>query len=201
MSAVRPKVRRKLATVNEKALAGHVNDVAGILRSCTSVGRITVKPDTKYSCVGLSDNQLRGGMFSHTESTWDMEIENTNPISAHKDPKTSGLCLPKRSMRASNDSSTGELSIPCLDFSFSGGPGALGLATSSQGEAATATSFTWFTIMLSKDLVENILCRESGEFASLGVWGVQGVMIDKLAKVDILFRGDIVMCKESNQEF
>jgi len=49
MSAVRPKMRRKLATVKEKALAGHVEDAAGILRSLVRVGRMTVNPETKYS--------------------------------------------------------------------------------------------------------------------------------------------------------
>ena len=49
MSAALPKIRRKLATVSEKALAGHVDDAAGISRSLTRVGRMTVKPDTKYS--------------------------------------------------------------------------------------------------------------------------------------------------------
>jgi hypothetical protein len=50
MSPNRPKIKRKLATVNEKALAGHVDDAAGISKSLVSVGRMTVKPDTKYSC-------------------------------------------------------------------------------------------------------------------------------------------------------
>ena len=50
MSAARPKINRKLATVKENALAGHVEDAAGIFKSLVKVGRMTVKPETKYSC-------------------------------------------------------------------------------------------------------------------------------------------------------
>jgi hypothetical protein len=49
MSAKRPNINRKEATTRENALAGHVADAAGISRLVVSVGRITVKPDTKYS--------------------------------------------------------------------------------------------------------------------------------------------------------
>ena len=49
MSAVRPKIKRKLATVKEKALAGHVDDAAGMFKSLVKVGKMTVKPETKYS--------------------------------------------------------------------------------------------------------------------------------------------------------
>ena len=49
MSASRAKTRRNDATVNEKALAGHVDDAAGIWSFVARVGRITVNPETKYS--------------------------------------------------------------------------------------------------------------------------------------------------------
>lgn len=49
MSASRAKTRRKDATVSENALAGHVDDAAGIFSLVTRVGRITVNPETKYS--------------------------------------------------------------------------------------------------------------------------------------------------------
>jgi hypothetical protein len=49
MSAHLPKMSRKAATVNEKALAGHVVDAAGISRLFARVGRMTVNPETKYS--------------------------------------------------------------------------------------------------------------------------------------------------------
>lgn len=37
-----------------------------------------------------------------------MQMEKTKPISAHSERKTSGRCLPSRSIRASSDSSVGE---------------------------------------------------------------------------------------------
>jgi len=49
MSANLPKIRRKEATVNENALAGHVEEAAGICKSVARVGRMTVNPETKYS--------------------------------------------------------------------------------------------------------------------------------------------------------
>jgi hypothetical protein len=49
MSANLPKIRRKEATVKEKALAGHVDDAAGMCKSSDKVGRMTVNPETKYS--------------------------------------------------------------------------------------------------------------------------------------------------------
>jgi hypothetical protein len=52
MSASRPKIKRNEATVNENALAGHVDDAAGMLRSLAKVGKITVNPETKYSYSG-----------------------------------------------------------------------------------------------------------------------------------------------------
>jgi len=129
MSAALPKIKRKLATVSEKALAGHVDDAAGMSRSLTSVGRMTVKPDTKYSYQMSARRQaeLEKGI---TERTWDMEIEKTKPISAHNERKTSGLCLPSRSSRASRDSSPAG-DPPGGEFPFSKGPGDVGLATSS----------------------------------------------------------------------
>lgn len=50
MSAALPKTRRKDAAVKEKALAGHVDEAAGMLKSEASVGKMTVNPETKYSC-------------------------------------------------------------------------------------------------------------------------------------------------------
>ncbi len=49
MSAIRPKINRKLATVRENALAGQVDEAAAMSRSVAKVGRITVNPETKYS--------------------------------------------------------------------------------------------------------------------------------------------------------
>jgi hypothetical protein len=42
-------MRRKAATVNENALAGHVAEAWAMLRSLVKVGRMTEKPETKYS--------------------------------------------------------------------------------------------------------------------------------------------------------
>jgi hypothetical protein len=49
MSARRAKTMRNEATVSEKALAGHVDEAAGICSLVTRVGRMTVNPETKYS--------------------------------------------------------------------------------------------------------------------------------------------------------
>lgn len=49
MSAIRPKISRNEATVKEKALAGHVDDAAGMSRSLAKMGMMTVNPETKYS--------------------------------------------------------------------------------------------------------------------------------------------------------
>ena len=49
MSATRPKINKKLASVNEKAEAGHVEEVLEISNSFARVGRTTIKPETKYS--------------------------------------------------------------------------------------------------------------------------------------------------------
>jgi hypothetical protein len=52
MSASRPKIKRNDATVKEKALAGHVDEAAGMCKSLARVGRMTVNPETKYSYLG-----------------------------------------------------------------------------------------------------------------------------------------------------
>jgi hypothetical protein len=49
ISASRPKINRNDPLVKEKALAGHVSDADGILRSLITVGRMTLNPETKYS--------------------------------------------------------------------------------------------------------------------------------------------------------
>jgi hypothetical protein len=49
MSASRPKIKRNDATLKENALAGQVVDAAGMYSSVVKVGRMTVKPETKYS--------------------------------------------------------------------------------------------------------------------------------------------------------
>ena len=56
----------------------------------------------------VGEKRDNGRLRSLTESTCDMQIEKTNPISAHREGKTSGRCLPSRSIRASSDSSIGE---------------------------------------------------------------------------------------------
>ena len=42
-------MKRKAASVSEKALAGHVCDASSMSRSAEMAGRTTVKPETKYS--------------------------------------------------------------------------------------------------------------------------------------------------------
>ncbi len=42
-------MRRVLAITRENAVAGHTLDVCGISRSLIKVGRMTTKPETKYS--------------------------------------------------------------------------------------------------------------------------------------------------------
>lgn len=72
----------------EKAVAGHTLDARGISRSVISVGRMTVKPETKYSV-----------------RSCDMVMLNTNANSLQIVLKEEGRSLPSRSIRTSRDSS------------------------------------------------------------------------------------------------
>ena len=49
ISARRPKGSRNAAETKAKALAGQTAEACGIERSLTRVGRMTLKPETKYS--------------------------------------------------------------------------------------------------------------------------------------------------------
>jgi hypothetical protein len=49
LPASRPNGKSKAATTSEKEFAGHVEEAGGILRSETTVGKTTLKPETKYS--------------------------------------------------------------------------------------------------------------------------------------------------------
>lgn len=72
----------------EKALAGQTLEDYGMSRSSINVGRMTLKPETKYSV-----------------KTCDMIMEKTNASSARLLANVAGRSLPSRSMRASSDSS------------------------------------------------------------------------------------------------
>ena len=138
MSASRAKTIRNEATVNENALAGHVEDAAGMCSLVTRVGRITVNPETKYSYIVSNGPQCV--RYCLTVSTWAMDIENTKPISDHIDPKTSGICLPSLSSLASSDSSTAGASRSRLIFSFSRGSSVMGAVISSRSAVAGRAS-------------------------------------------------------------
>ena len=86
----------------EKTLAGHVWDCDGISRAVARVGRITLKPLTKYSWSGtfsLWVSDIRTKMFL-TAMTIDASNEKQKPISVHTVLNLAGLSLPSRSMRA-----------------------------------------------------------------------------------------------------
>ena len=85
----------------EKTFAGQVCDWAGMLREVAKMGRMTLKPLTKYSyrrckwgIVCMGSRTLRTAM------TMDASSEKQKPISVHTVLNLTGLCLPSRSMRA-----------------------------------------------------------------------------------------------------
>ena len=77
----------------------------------------------------MSNNILIDWVGFLTESTEAMQVEKTNPTSAHVDLKISGLSLPRRSSRASDDSSIAGrcLPSPSPNLTFSRGPGVIGV--------------------------------------------------------------------------
>jgi hypothetical protein len=95
---------RNDARVNEETLAGQVRDSSGISRSVDMMGKMTVKPETKYSYrrVRRSDSITESGLF--TLRTWDIESAKTNPTSAPRLLNFSGLSLPNLSILAFTDS-------------------------------------------------------------------------------------------------
>ena len=72
----------------EKADAGQTLDACGMWRSAMRVGRMTLKPETKYSV-----------------RIWDITTEKTKASSAQRVGKTAGRSRPRRSMRACSVSS------------------------------------------------------------------------------------------------
>ena len=54
ISASRPNGRRKAAVTREKAEAGQTADACGMSSSRMRVGKRTLKPETKYSCLEVS---------------------------------------------------------------------------------------------------------------------------------------------------
>lgn len=89
MSPKRPKTRSVLAIVRENAVAGQTLDERGMCRSWIKVGRMTLKPDTKYSV-----------------KIWLIRIEKAKAISAHNVVNVGGRSLPSLCIRASRLSST-----------------------------------------------------------------------------------------------
>ena len=86
----------------EKTLAGHVWDRGGMSRAVARVGRITLKPLTKYSYDAMFSVErfgVRGKRFL-TAMTIDASNEKQKPISVHAVLNLAGLSLPSRSMRA-----------------------------------------------------------------------------------------------------
>ena len=83
MSPRRPKTSKVLAMTKEKAVAGHTLAAYGIWSSLISVGRMTVKPETKYSV-----------------KNWDIEMLKTNSISFQRVVKTGERSRPRRSIRS-----------------------------------------------------------------------------------------------------
>ena len=50
MPAIRPEGKRNADTTRENAFAGQVLVAGGMLRSFATVGKMTLNPETKYSC-------------------------------------------------------------------------------------------------------------------------------------------------------
>ena len=88
----------------EKTLAGHVWDCDGISKAVARVGRITLKPLTKYSWSGMACSAHEGSDIRVkrflTAMTIDASNEKQKPISVHTVWNLTGLSLPSRSMRA-----------------------------------------------------------------------------------------------------
>ena len=96
----------------EKAVAGHTLAACGISSSVISVGRMTVKPETKYSV-----------------KNWDMEMLKTKIISLQRVVKIGGRSRPRRSIRAWRDSSTAGMTSAMSRRSGEGLPFGKGLTT------------------------------------------------------------------------
>ena len=90
MSDRRPNTRSVEAMTRLNAEAGQTDEARGMSRSVIRVGNMTPKPETKNSVM-----------------ICDIVIENRNAISLKSEAKAGGRARPKRSMRASSDSSSG----------------------------------------------------------------------------------------------
>src|ERR1700761_1381775 len=77
MSPNLPKTRSVLAMTSENAVAGQTLDDCEMLSSRMSIGRITLKPETKYSVM-----------------IWDMTMLKTNANSSHAVLNSGGRSRP-----------------------------------------------------------------------------------------------------------